>query len=201
MAWVPALAHSFHRRGSPVLCQCPAQFPSSKVDRRSPMRRHRNARTSKQRAIMRPLRRRFRPKAGAFCIASLAGLGGSLTYPPANPSVGVTLTGSTTNYNGKLPSLHSGKPILYLQLAIAGATSFGQNAPAGGGFTGQPVKAGHTYTAYAQAVISGFPINFTAVLHRCHQRYVRRRNRRLRNADQGANAPKRGFRRHRNLFG
>ena len=103
----------------------------------------------------------FSTKGGSLCIPAFAGLGGSLTYPPANPSVGVTLTGSTTNYNGKLPSLHSGKPIFYLQLAIAGATSFGQNAPAGGGFTGQPVKAGHTYTAYAQAVISGFPINFT----------------------------------------
>ena len=67
----------------------------------------------------------FSTKGGSLCLPAFAGLGGSLTYPPANPSVGVTLTDSTTNYNGKLPSLHTGNPIFYLQLAIAGATSFG----------------------------------------------------------------------------
>jgi hypothetical protein len=103
----------------------------------------------------------FSTKGGTLCIPAFAGLGGSLMYPPANPSVGVTLTDSTTNYNGKLPSLHTGNPIFYLQLAIAGATSFGSDAPAGGGLTGATIKAGHAYTAYAQAVIEGFPINFT----------------------------------------
>lgn len=103
----------------------------------------------------------FSSKGGKLCIPAFGGLGGSISYPPANPSVGVTLTTSTTNYNGKLPSLHSGTPVLYLQLAIAGATSFGPNAPVGGGVTGKPIKVGQTYTAYGQAVIAGFPVNFT----------------------------------------
>ncbi|MGA8533196.1 MAG: hypothetical protein WB615_03690 [Candidatus Tumulicola sp.] len=100
-------------------------------------------------------------KGGKLCIPAFKGLGGSVTYPPANPSVGVSLTSSTTNYNHKLPSLHSGTPIFYLQLSIAGPTSFGSKAGAGGGLTGQPIKTGSTYTAYAQAVIDGIPFNFT----------------------------------------
>ncbi len=103
----------------------------------------------------------FSTKGGNLCIPLFGGLGGSVTYPPANPSVAVTATSSTTNYNGKLPSLHSGTPVFYLQLAIAGPTTFGSNAPVGGGLTGAAIKAGHPYTAYAQAVIAGFPINFT----------------------------------------
>lgn len=96
---------------------------------------------------------------GSLCIPTFGGLGGSITYPPASPSVGVSLTSSTTNYNGKLPSLHSGTPIFYLQLRIAGSTTFGQNAPAGGGLTGNAIKPGKPYTVYGQAKIFGFPVN------------------------------------------
>lgn len=100
-------------------------------------------------------------KGGSLCIPAFGGLGGSITYPPANPGTKISLISSMSNYNGKLPSLHSGTPIFYLQLAIAGATTFGKNAPAGGGLTGKVIKAGSTYTAYAQAVVHGFPVNFT----------------------------------------
>jgi hypothetical protein len=115
-------------------------------------------RTTKQYASVKGT---FLSKGGTLCIPAFGGLGGSVTYPPANPSVSVSLISSTTNYNHKLPSLHKGAPIFYLQLSIASGTTFGQNVPAGGGLTGQPIKAGSTYTAFGQAVIDGFKFNFS----------------------------------------
>ena len=97
---------------------------------------------------------------GSLCIPAFGGLGGSVKYPPASPSTSITLTSSTTNYNGKLPSLHSGTPIFYLQLSIAGSTTFGQKANAGGGLTGAAIVPGDAYTAYAQAKLDGFKFNF-----------------------------------------
>ena len=102
----------------------------------------------------------FSTTGGKACIPAFGGLGGSVSYPPANPSTSVSLISSTTNYNHKLPSLHSGSPIFYLQLAIANGTTFGTKVKAGGGLTGSPITPGSTYTAYAQAKIDGFPINF-----------------------------------------
>jgi hypothetical protein len=97
---------------------------------------------------------------GSLCIPAFGGLGGSIKYPPANPATTISLITSTTNYNGKLPSLHTGTPIVYIQLAIAGSTTFGQKAKAGGGLTGAAIVPGDTYTAYAQAKIYGFKYNF-----------------------------------------
>jgi len=99
-------------------------------------------------------------KGGSVCIPAFAGFGGTIKYPPANPSVSLSLISSTTNYNGKLPSLHSGTPIFYLQLAIGGPTTFGQSVKTGGGLTGAAITPGDAYTAYAQAKILGFPYNF-----------------------------------------
>jgi hypothetical protein len=104
---------------------------------------------------------KFLSKGGSICIPAFGGLGGSITYPPANPSVSVSLISSTTNYNHKLPSLHAGTPLFYLQLSIPSGTSFGQSAPAGGGLSGKPITAGKDYTAFGQAVIDGFPFNFS----------------------------------------
>jgi hypothetical protein len=104
---------------------------------------------------------KFLSKGGSICIPAFGGLGGTVAYPPANPSVSVSLISSTTNYNHKLPSLYQGTPIFYLQLSIAAGTSFGQNVRAGGGLTGKPITPGSTYTAYAQAVVYGIKINFT----------------------------------------
>jgi hypothetical protein len=104
---------------------------------------------------------KFETKGGSICIPAFRGLGGSVTYPPANPSVSVSLISSTTNYNHKLPSLHKGAPVFYLQVSIPSGTSFGQNAPAGGGLTGNPIKAGSSYTAYGQAVVFGIKFKFT----------------------------------------
>ena len=104
---------------------------------------------------------KFLSKGGSLCIPAFGGLGGSITYPPANPAVSVSLISSTTNYNHKLPSLHSGSPVFYLQLSIPSGTSFGANAPAGGGLTGQPIVAGKDYTAFGQAVVFGVPFKFS----------------------------------------
>jgi hypothetical protein len=108
-------------------------------------------------------------KGGTVCIPAFGGFGGTVGYPPANPSIGVALISSTSNYNGKLPGLHSGKPIFYLQLSIAGPTSFGRNVPAGGGLTRQAIVPGQNYTAFAQAKIDGFPVNFKP----CYTRAVK----------------------------
>lgn len=98
---------------------------------------------------------------GRICIPSFGGFGGTVAYPPANPSIVLTLISSTTNYTGKLPSLHSGQPIFYLQIAIPSGTTFGTGVPAGGGLTAASITAGKAYTVYGQAKIDGFPFNFT----------------------------------------
>jgi hypothetical protein len=98
---------------------------------------------------------------GSLCIPEFGGLGGSVKYPPANPSVGITLISSTTNYTGKLPKLHSGTATFYLQIATSGGTTFGSNVSAGGGLTGAKIVPGKDYTVCGQASIDGFPFNFT----------------------------------------
>ena len=100
-------------------------------------------------------------KGGTVCIPAFGGFGGNVAYPSASPSVTLTLTSSTTNYTKKLPKLHSGTPIFYLQVAIGGATTFGAKAKAGGGLTGAKITVGDTYTVFGQATIDGFPVNLT----------------------------------------
>ncbi len=98
-------------------------------------------------------------KGGKVCIPEFGGFGGSVTYPPANPSVNLDLTSSTTNYDN-MPELGSGSAIFYLQLAISGKTGFGSKAPAGGGLTSKKIVAGKPYTAYGRAVFYGIKFNF-----------------------------------------
>jgi hypothetical protein len=100
-------------------------------------------------------------KGGKVCIPAFGGYGGTIAYPGTSPSITLTLTSSTTNYTGKLPKLHAGKPLFYLQVATSGATTFGPSEPAGGGLTGAKIIAGKTYTVYGQVTISGIPFNFT----------------------------------------
>lgn len=87
---------------------------------------------------------------GTLCVPAFGGFGGSITYPGANPAITLKLTTSTTNYTGSLPKLSKGAPIVYLQFATSGATSFSANAPAGGGLTGKAFVPGTTYTAFGQ---------------------------------------------------
>jgi hypothetical protein len=100
-------------------------------------------------------------KGGKVCIPAFGGFGGTIAYPGANPSITLTLISSTTNYTGKLPNLHSGKPLFYLQFATSAATTLGTTEPAGGGLTGAKIVVGKTYTVYGQATIHGIPFNFT----------------------------------------
>jgi hypothetical protein len=97
---------------------------------------------------------------GSFCIPKFGGYGGSVKYPGANPSVQLTLTSSTTNYDG-MPELGSGTAIFYMQLAISGGTSFGNKVGRGGGLSSKQIGAGQTYTVFGQAKVDGFPFNFT----------------------------------------
>ncbi|MBV9334198.1 MAG: hypothetical protein JO146_09335 [Candidatus Eremiobacteraeota bacterium] len=98
-------------------------------------------------------------KGGALCIPEFGGFGGKVKYPGASPSVHVTLTSSTTNYNG-MPQLGKGSAIFYLQLAISGATSFGNKVRGGGGLTSAQIQPGYPYTVYGQAVVFGITFNF-----------------------------------------
>lgn len=98
-------------------------------------------------------------KGGTLCIPAYGGFGGSIKYPSANPSVKFTLISSTKNYNHQ-PRLGKGTAIFYLQVALAGGTSFGTNTTAGGGLTAKAILPGKAYSAYGQATISGFPIDF-----------------------------------------
>ncbi|HEY1882706.1 MAG TPA: hypothetical protein VGG51_06670 [Candidatus Cybelea sp.] len=98
-------------------------------------------------------------KGGSLCVPAFGGFGGTIKYPPANPSVKLELTSSTTNYD-HMPSLGSGMPIFYMQLAIQGGTSFGNNVEAGGGLTGKQIDPHKPYTVYGQAVIYRIPFNF-----------------------------------------
>jgi hypothetical protein len=97
---------------------------------------------------------------GSFCIPTFGGFGGSVQYPGANPSVQLTVTSSTKNYDN-MPQLGNGTPMFYLQLAISGPTQFGSNVKAGGGLTSKKLVVGQTYTVFGQAQIYGFPFNFT----------------------------------------
>jgi hypothetical protein len=98
-------------------------------------------------------------KGGKFCIPAFGGFGGSIEYPSANPSAKIKLTSSTSDYDHKLMSLHSGKPIFYLQLALESPTNFGTNVPAGGGLESKKLIPGHTYTAFG--AVEGLPVSFT----------------------------------------
>jgi hypothetical protein len=98
-------------------------------------------------------------KGGSLCIPSFGGFGGKIKYPSANPSVKLGLISSTTNYD-QLPELGQGTAMFYLQVALSAGTSFGGNVRAGGGLTSATIVVGNPYTAYGQAKIDGFKLNF-----------------------------------------
>jgi hypothetical protein len=92
---------------------------------------------------------------GSFCIPAFGGFGGSVRYPSVNPSVSLTLTTNVRDYNHQ-PKLGSGKPLVYLQFAISGATQFGTNVKSRGGLTGAKIVAGQQYTAVGQVTIDHY---------------------------------------------
>ncbi|HLX25371.1 MAG TPA: hypothetical protein VKR05_00145 [Candidatus Cybelea sp.] len=98
-------------------------------------------------------------KGGSLCIPEFDGFGGKVKYPAANPSVQVTLTSSTTDYDN-MPKLGKGTAIFYLQLAISGGTTFDNKVRRGGGLTAAAIEPGYSYTVYGQAVIFGVKFNF-----------------------------------------
>lgn len=97
---------------------------------------------------------------GKLCIPAFGGFGGSIEYPGADPSVKMKLTSSTTDYN-KMPKLGPGSPIFYLQLAISSGTYFGTNVRAGGGLASKEIAPGDSYTAFGEATVYGFKLQFT----------------------------------------
>jgi hypothetical protein len=93
-------------------------------------------------------------KGGNFCVPSIDGWGGSITYPKPKPSVKVTVTSSTTDYKN-FPQLGSGTAIFYLQFAFKSGTTFGDKINDKDGLTSSTVQNGKAYTIYGQATISG----------------------------------------------
>ncbi len=66
--------------------------------------------------------------------------GGKVAYPNLSPSASVMVITSTTNYEN-MPSLGSGTPIVYIQLATTGGTTFGTQISSGGGLVGAKDRA------------------------------------------------------------
>lgn len=98
-------------------------------------------------------------KGGKLCIPAFGGFGGTIQYPAAKPSVAMTLTSSTKNKKDR--KLGKGTPIFFLQLALAGPTSFGTNLKAGGGLAGKKLIPGTTYTAFGEASADGISAALT----------------------------------------
>ena len=96
---------------------------------------------------------------GSLCIPAFGGFGGKLKYPGADPSIDVSLTSSTTNYDN-MPELGQGTAIFYIQLGLSGGTSFSNYVGAGGGLASKTLVPKQPYTAYGQAVVYGFKYDF-----------------------------------------
>jgi hypothetical protein len=86
-------------------------------------------------------------KGGSLCIPSFHGLGGGLGYPGAIPSGKVTVT--STTIDNSFPSLGSGTPVFYLEIALPAATTFGSTLHFGTGLTGKAIKAKTDYTVFS----------------------------------------------------
>ena len=99
---------------------------------------------------------------GSLCIPAFGGFGGAIAYPTSSNAVNITLTSSTTNTGG-YPALGTTTPIFYLGISLAGGTTFGTGAPAGGGLAAPSatIVPGQTYTVYGQATLLGVPVNFS----------------------------------------
>jgi len=96
---------------------------------------------------------------GSFCIPAYGGFGGGLKYPSLNPSIQLTLSSGTENFDN-FPTLGSGTPIFYLAFSTSGGTTFGKDLKSGGGLTGKQVVAGQPYTAYGEASVFGYKAKF-----------------------------------------
>ncbi len=95
---------------------------------------------------------------GVACVPAFGKFGGKVAYPNLSPSISVLIITSTTNYDN-MPSLGSGTPILYIQLATSGGTTFGTQIPSGGGLLGSKIVPSKTYTAFGQAVVDGIKVD------------------------------------------
>ncbi len=96
---------------------------------------------------------------GSFCIPAYGGFGGKLNYPSVSPSITLTVSTSTQNYDN-FPTLGSGTPLFYLAFTTSGAVTFGGKIKSGGGLTGKQIIAGDPYTAYGEASIYGYKVKF-----------------------------------------
>lgn len=96
---------------------------------------------------------------GKFCIPAFGGWGGDLRYPSVKPSVKLTLSDSTDNWDNFANLLSSSNdPLFYMQFSISGGTQFGSKLKAGGGLTSATLVPGDTYTAIGQAKVFGFKV-------------------------------------------
>jgi hypothetical protein len=96
---------------------------------------------------------------GSFCIPAYGGFGGKLHYPSLSPSITLTVSTSTENYDN-FPTLGSGTPIFYLAFTTSGKVTFGRNIKSGGGLTSKQITVGDPYTAYGEASIYGYKVKF-----------------------------------------
>lgn len=102
---------------------------------------------------------KLRTGGGSFCIPAYGGFGGNLNYPSVSPSITITLSTSTQNYDN-FPALGSGTPIFYLALSTSGAVTFGGNVKSGGGLAGKQIIPGDPYSIFGEASIYGYKVKF-----------------------------------------
>ena len=96
---------------------------------------------------------------GSFCIPAYGGFGGKLNYPSLSPSITLTVSTSTQNYDN-FPTLGSGTPIFYLAFTTSTGVTFGGNIKSGGGLTSKQIIVGDPYTAYGEASVYGYKVKF-----------------------------------------
>ena len=98
-------------------------------------------------------------KGGVLCVPVFGGFSGAVPYAAANPSVKVTLITSTTNYNGKLPQLGRGTPLVYGQYVFGAGTKFAKKASGDATFTAMKITPGKAYTLFGQFIVNGKKMN------------------------------------------
>jgi hypothetical protein len=94
---------------------------------------------------------------GSICVPEFGGFGGTITYPPAYPSVKVQVSSGTTDYDHHR-NLGGGPAMFYFQLSMTNTTTFERKFEAGGGLASAAFKPGETYTAYGGVMIASIPM-------------------------------------------
>jgi hypothetical protein len=87
---------------------------------------------------------------GSLCVPEYRGWGGSITYPSlvGGNAVGVTVTSSTTDYNGLLALPQPGTPLFYLQISFSSGVGFNTQLAKSGALYAPKLRLHKAYTFF-----------------------------------------------------